>query len=39
MFYFIQVAARKMDTLPNVNGNITRTIKYRAMRKIEDGFM
>lgn len=35
----IEIAARKMDTLPNVNGNITRTIQYRAMKKMEEKFM
>jgi superfamily II DNA/RNA helicase len=35
----IEIAARKMDVLPNVNGNITRTIQHRAMKKMEDNFM
>ncbi|GFG30487.1 hypothetical protein Cfor_08112 [Coptotermes formosanus] len=35
----IEIAARKMDTLPNVNGNISRTIQYRTMKKMEEKFM
>ncbi|KDR24181.1 probable ATP-dependent RNA helicase DDX28 isoform X2 [Zootermopsis nevadensis] len=31
----IETAARKMDALPNVNGNITRTIKYRILKNLE----
>lgn len=31
----IEMAARKMEALPNVNGNISRTIKYRIMKNLE----
>ncbi|XP_069691815.1 probable ATP-dependent RNA helicase DDX28 [Periplaneta americana] len=31
----IEIAARRGDALPNVNGNITRTIMFRAQKKLE----